>query len=88
MEIRKTNMLAKVTEAKGTCAAGHRKGDLIELDCTNPGGLCGYFYHQIFPSLQTLEGGGKMPWWEGEGFTAVCPDPVSTVVLEIVKRKQ
>jgi uncharacterized repeat protein (TIGR04076 family) len=84
----KTVLVAEVVEAKGTCSAGHQKGDEIELDCMKPGGLCGYFYHQIFPSLQTLENGGKMPWWEnGEEFMAACADPMNTVTLRIKKRK-
>ncbi len=86
MSDRKPYLIARVVEAKGKCGAGHAKGDVIELDCTMPGGMCGYLYHQIFPSLQTLEGGGKMPWWEGEGFTAVCPDPENTITLSVARR--
>ena len=27
----------------------------------------GFSYHDIFPSLATLQFGGSMPWWEGKG---------------------
>ncbi len=86
MDKRETRLLAKVIEARGTCSAGHKKGDVIALDCLNPGGLCGHFYHQMYPDLQTLENGGKMPWWEGLEFTASCADPVNTITLKVTKR--
>ncbi len=89
MEGKETALVAEVIEAKGPCSAGHKKGDTIAMDCMNPGGLCGYFYYQIFPNMQTLENGGKMPWWEsGSEFTAACPDPMNTITLKISKRRK
>jgi uncharacterized repeat protein (TIGR04076 family) len=82
-----TNLKAVVIEAKGMCNAGHKKGDIISLDCLRPGGLCGFFYNQIFGNLQTLEFGGKMPWWEGGYFNASCPDIRNQVTLKIEKVK-
>ncbi len=88
MEKEKTSLVATVIDAKGTCAAGHHKGDILELDCLSPGGLCGYFYHHIFPNMQTLENGGKMPWWKSaDEFIAPCSDPMNTVTLKVRKRK-
>jgi uncharacterized repeat protein (TIGR04076 family) len=88
MKTEKAALVAEVIGAKGTCSAGHLKGAVIDLDCLNPGGLCGYFYHKIFPNLQTLENGGTMPWWKsGEEFVVCCDDPMNTVTLRVKKRK-
>jgi len=28
--------------------------------------MCGWLYHDIFPSLQTFQFGGSLPWWAGD----------------------
>jgi uncharacterized repeat protein (TIGR04076 family) len=48
-------VVATVTGVKGKCNAGHQVGDTFEISCHNPAGLCGFFYHDIFPSLSTLQ---------------------------------
>jgi uncharacterized repeat protein (TIGR04076 family) len=50
--------------------------------------LCGWFYHDIFPSLQTFQFGGALPWWQGDTIQLRCPDPINlvTIQLERVKR--
>jgi uncharacterized repeat protein (TIGR04076 family) len=54
-------VLATVTGVKGHCNAGHQEGDTFELSCHNPDGLCGFFYHDIFPSLMAFQFGGDFP---------------------------
>ena len=44
-------VVATVTGVKGKCNAGHRVGESFEISCHNPAGLCGLFYHRIFPKL-------------------------------------
>jgi len=44
-------VVATVTGSEGTCGAGHNIGDSFEISCHNPAGLCGWFYHDIFPTL-------------------------------------
>ncbi|NNG00760.1 MAG: TIGR04076 family protein [Desulfobacteraceae bacterium] len=75
---------ATIVDIKGTCSAGHKKGDTFDISCHNPGGLCGYFYHDIFPSLQTFEFGGTMPWWKNDSMELRCPDyhNLTTIRLE------
>jgi uncharacterized repeat protein (TIGR04076 family) len=36
---------------ESACSAGHAAGDTFEISCHNPAGLCGIFYHDIFPIL-------------------------------------
>jgi uncharacterized repeat protein (TIGR04076 family) len=74
---------ATVTAVKGTCSAGHRVGEAFAISCHDPGGLCGWFYHDIFPALSTFQFGGSYPWWEGERIEVRCPDPHNLVTLEL-----
>ncbi len=53
--------IATVTGQKGTCHANHKLGQKFELNCYESGGLCGYFYHDIFPYLSVMQFGGKYP---------------------------
>ncbi|MEQ8201926.1 MAG: TIGR04076 family protein [Syntrophomonadaceae bacterium] len=81
-------MTATVMEVKGDCSAGHRAGERFEISCFDSGGLCGYFYHDIFPSLQTFQFGGRLPWWEGETITLECPDKGNQITLKVERMKR
>jgi uncharacterized repeat protein (TIGR04076 family) len=85
-----SKITARVTAIKGACDAGHRIGDSFEISCFNTGGLCGFFYHALYPDLQTFQFGGKLPWWEGDVLEVVCPDRGNqiTVLLERSERPQ
>ena len=74
---------AKIMSVEGHCGAGHRPGDGFEISCHNPAGLCGFFYHDIFPSLQTFQFGGNLPWWQGDVIELRCPDPKNVVTLQL-----
>jgi uncharacterized repeat protein (TIGR04076 family) len=76
---------AEVIEQRGHCAAGHKKGDILGLSCLRTGGICGSFYHDIFPALQTFEFGGRLPWWTGDELIVTCPDPGNPVTLRITR---
>ena len=77
---------AAVTGVKGSCNAGHAVGESFELSCHNPGGLCGFFYHDIFPALSLMQFNGAYPW-DAPGQTTVrCCD--KNVNLTMVIRKQ
>lgn len=81
-------IVATVDAVKGHCGAGHQVGDTFELNCHNPNGLCGFFYHDIFPDLQTFQFGGKMPWWEGDTIEVQCPDPNNLVTIQLTRSKR
>jgi uncharacterized repeat protein (TIGR04076 family) len=76
-------IVATVIEVGGHCSAGHKEGDTFEISCHNPAGLCGFFYHDIFASLQTLQFGGKMPWWQENSVIVGCPDTANQVKLKL-----
>ncbi|MCI0498724.1 MAG: TIGR04076 family protein [Planctomycetales bacterium] len=79
---------ATILNVKGHCSAGHQAGESFELSCHNPAGLCGFFYHDIFPSLQTLQFGGNLPWWEGDVIQLQCPDSYNLVMLQLERSKR
>ena len=79
---------ATVTDIKGKCNAGHKVGDSFEISCHNPAGLCGMFYHQLFPTLQTFQFGGNMPWWQGDTIQLQCPDSRNLVTIKLERSKR
>jgi uncharacterized repeat protein (TIGR04076 family) len=79
---------ATVTEVKGNCNAGHRKGDSFELSCHNPAGLCGFFLHHVFPDLQTFQFGGNLPWWKDDTIEVQCPDLANLVTLRLERSRR
>ena len=79
---------ATIVDIKGECSAGHSVGDCFEISCHNPGGLCGFFYHHIFPSLQTFQFGGTMPWWQGDVIQLHCPDSRNLVTVRLERFKR
>ncbi len=81
-------VVATVTSITGPCGAGHQMGDTFEISCHNPAGLCGYFYHSIFPSLSTFQFGGELPWWKGDTIEVKCPDPQYPVTLTMTRSKR
>ncbi len=81
-------VIAEVTGAKGNCNAGHRVGDKMEISCHNPGGLCGWFYHDIFPDLCTFQFGGSLPWWSGDTIDVQCRDSFNLVTMKLERFKR
>ena len=81
-------VVATITGVKGKCNAGHQVGDTFEISCHNPGGLCGFFYHDIFPNLSTFQFGGNLPWWEGDTIELQCPDSYNLVTMKLERTKQ
>lgn len=74
---------ATVTAVKGHCSAGHQAGESFKISCHDAGGLCGWFYHDLFPSLCTFQFGGKLPWWQGDVIEVRCPDPLNLVTMKL-----
>jgi uncharacterized repeat protein (TIGR04076 family) len=81
-------IVATIARVKGNCGAGHREGDTFAISCHDSGGLCGFFYHDIFPDLQTFQFGGNLPWWEGDVIQLQCPDSNNLVTLKLERSKR
>lgn len=54
-------VVAKVIETDGECTIGMKQGDEFELSIHRCGDFCGYFYHNIFNWISTLQFGGSFP---------------------------
>ncbi len=77
-------VIGTIKSVKGKCNAGHKAGDKIELSGHNTGGLCGFFYHDIFPYIIMLQFGGKFPdEWGGEVRELECMDRFNVVRIEL-----
>ncbi len=76
-------LTAEIIDVKGECTAGHKKGDRFSLGCYDSGGLCGFFYHDIFPSLSVMQFGGRYPWNKEDAMVIECPDRKNAVTLRI-----
>ena len=82
---RKTyKIVGTIKDVKGRCNVKHKKGDVIELSGHDSGGLCGFFYHDIFPSIITLQFGGTFPWSQDRDVVELeCPDRHNVVKIEL-----
>jgi uncharacterized repeat protein (TIGR04076 family) len=80
------SLRAQVIDVKGECTAGHKKGDSFSLSCYDSGGLCGFFYHDIFPSLSVMQFGGRYPWNKEDVMVIECPDRKNAVTLRITAK--
>lgn len=78
-------VIGTIKGAKGTCTAGHKMGDLIEVSSHNSGGLCGFLYHHAFPYILMLEFGGGFPaeWGDPDVIELDCIDRGNTVTIEL-----
>lgn len=82
---RKTyKIIGTIKDVKGRYNAKHKKGDVFELSGHDSGGLCGFFYHDIFPSVLTLQFGGTFPWSQDPDIVELeCPDRYNIVKIEL-----
>ena len=78
---------AKVESIKKNCSAGHKVGDTFQINTHETGGLCGYCYHDLFPTLMTLAMDGKIPWQDSDEWTYECPDRYNLVTFNIKRKK-
>ncbi|MFC1895572.1 TIGR04076 family protein [Thermodesulfobacteriota bacterium] len=78
-------VVGTIKEAKGTCSAGHKIGDQIELSGHSSGGLCGFFYHDVFPYVIMLQFGGGFPpeWGDPDVLNLECMDKFNLVKMEL-----
>jgi len=83
-------VVGTIKEVKGHCNAGHKVGDEIELSGHSAGGLCGFFYHDLFPYIIMLQFGGGFPkQWSGnpDVVNMECMDKFNLVKIELRRIK-
>jgi uncharacterized repeat protein (TIGR04076 family) len=74
---------ATVKCIKGTCNAGHKVGDVMDVSARNTAGMCGYLYHASHPAILMLQFGGSLPWGDADTVELQCPDPENVLTLEL-----
>ena len=81
-------VVATVIGLKGECNAGHKLGDKFEISITDSGGLCGWFYHDIFPHLSAFQFGVIFPWEKGDSIELECCDRVNLLKIKMERFKR
>ncbi len=78
-------VVGTVKAVKGTCHWGHSAGDVFELSGHNTAGLCGFFYHDIFPYIMMLQFAGGFPeaWGGPHSVELECMDRMNAVKIEL-----
>lgn len=80
-------VVGTIKSVKGHCSAGHKAGDKMELSWHSSGGLCGTFYHDIFPIVTMLQFGGQFPWGDPDRLERECGDRRNAVTIELQREK-
>ena len=81
-----SKLVITVVDQKGTCAAGHKKGQQFIYEGKLPD-MCPSAWYAIYPYLRILQFGGNLPWEkESEAYIA-CPDHKNPVVFKLVRVK-
>ena len=83
----KCKIIGTITAKKNPKICSHQVGDRLELDYMNTAGLCGAFYHTIFPTIFMLQFGGNYPedWGDKGVLSFDCPDRNNAVTIELRK---
>jgi uncharacterized repeat protein (TIGR04076 family) len=77
-------LVATIKSVKGTCHWNHKAGDSFEISAHDTAGLCGFFYHDIFPFILMLQfGGGFEEWGEPDSVELQCLDKMNAVTIEL-----
>lgn len=82
-------VIGTIKNVKGTCSAGHKVGDRIELSAYDSGGLCGFLYHDVFPYVLMLQFGGSFPpdWGDQDVIALDCMDKYNLLTIELRRIK-
>jgi len=78
---------AEVIGLKGQCNAGLKEGAQLNVSCWDTGGMCGFLYHAIFPTLQVMQFDGSYPWGTDEAVIH-CPDSYNLLTIKLWRVKE
>ncbi len=77
-------VVGTIKAVKGDCHWGHKVGDTFEISAHDTAGLCGFFYHDIFPYIVMLQfGGGFEEWGYPDSMELECMDRANAVKIEL-----
>ena len=69
------------------CNVGHKVGDRFDVSCHDTGGMCGFLYHAIFPTLSVMQFEGTYPWGTEEAIVN-CPDSYNLLTIKLWRVKE
>jgi uncharacterized repeat protein (TIGR04076 family) len=82
-------VVATIKSVKGTCHWKHKAGDSFDISAHDTAGLCGFFYHDIFPYILMLQfGGGFEEWGQPDSLELECLDKMNAVTIELRRVRQ
>jgi uncharacterized repeat protein (TIGR04076 family) len=78
-------VVGTIKAVKGNCSWGHKAGDTFEISAHDTAGVCGFFYHDIFPYIMMLQFGGGFPetWGGPDKVELECMDRFNAVKIEL-----
>lgn len=76
-------VLCTIVGIKGRCGWGHKVGDSFEVSGHDTAGMCGFFFHDIFPQVTMLQFGGNYPWGDKDVVRVECMDRTNCVQAEL-----
>jgi uncharacterized repeat protein (TIGR04076 family) len=79
-----TKVTAKVIAMQNPCTIGMKVGDEFDLSLHRCGDFCGYFFHNIFNWVSTLQFGGTFPLFPDPDVQVwECPNGNNRVKIEL-----
>lgn len=85
-----TAVQAKVISQKGSCALGHKIGDVVEFtESEVKGKICIHALYSMMPAVFAMLFDAQFPWLKDKDTkTHACPDAYNPVVFEITKIRE
>lgn len=81
---------AKVKSQKGSCALGHKIGDIVKFtEMGIDGKICIHALYSMLPAVFAMMYDAHFPWLRNsDSKTHACPDAANPVVFEITKLRE
>jgi uncharacterized repeat protein (TIGR04076 family) len=75
----------EILSVKGVCSCNHKEGEKFDLSGHSTAGLCGFFYHDLFPYIVMLQFGGGFPkeWGDPDVVERECMDTTNAVRIRL-----
>ncbi len=85
-----TAVKAKVISQKGSCALGHKVGDVAEFTESGvKGKICIHALYSMMPAVFAMLFDAQFPWLQDKDTkTHACPDAFNPVVFEITRIRE
>jgi len=85
-----TSVETKVISQKGTCALGHKVGDVVKFTETGiEGKICIHALYSMLPAVFAMMYDARFSWLEDpDKKTHACPDATNPVVFEITRIRE